>query len=46
MDLSKIDKSKFEAKCPICNGMLTELKDYGVGFGKLICPKCGYKKIK
>ncbi|MFX0135033.1 MAG: hypothetical protein ACFFDN_15435 [Candidatus Hodarchaeota archaeon] len=36
----------FEAKCPICNGMLTELKDYGVGFGKLVCPKCGYKKFK
>jgi hypothetical protein len=36
----------FEAKCPICNGMLTEIKDYGVGFGKLVCPKCGYNKIK
>jgi hypothetical protein len=36
----------FEAKCPICNGMLTEIKDYGVGFGKLVCPKCGYKKNK
>jgi hypothetical protein len=36
----------FEAKCPICNGMLTEIKDYGVGFGKLVCPKCGYKRKK
>ncbi|MFX0011453.1 MAG: hypothetical protein ACFE9R_14165 [Candidatus Hermodarchaeota archaeon] len=36
----------YEAKCPICGGMLTEIKDYGVGFGKLVCPKCGYKKMK
>ncbi|MFX1388881.1 MAG: hypothetical protein ACFE9Z_02320 [Promethearchaeota archaeon] len=36
----------FEAKCPICNGMLTEIKDYGIGFGKLVCPKCGYKRNK
>jgi hypothetical protein len=36
----------FEAKCPICNGMLTEIKDYGIGFGKLVCPKCKYEKIK
>ncbi|MFW9867531.1 MAG: hypothetical protein ACFFEN_15660 [Candidatus Thorarchaeota archaeon] len=36
----------YEAKCPICDGMLTEIKDYGVGFGKLVCPKCGYKKMK
>jgi hypothetical protein len=36
----------FEAKCPICDGMLTEIKDYSVGFGKLVCPKCGYKKNK
>ncbi|MFX1487871.1 MAG: hypothetical protein ACFFBI_01900 [Promethearchaeota archaeon] len=36
----------YEARCPICNGMLTEIKDYGVGFGKLVCPKCGYKKMK
>ena len=36
----------FEAKCPICDGMLTEIKDYGVGFRKLVCPKCGYNKMK
>ena len=36
----------FEAKCPICEGMLTEIKDYGVGFGKLVCPKCGYNRMK
>ncbi|MFX0004875.1 MAG: hypothetical protein ACFE9C_12820 [Candidatus Hodarchaeota archaeon] len=36
----------FEAKCPICNGMLTEIKDYGIGFGKLVCPKCKYEKIR
>ncbi|MBY8983317.1 MAG: Trm112 family protein [Candidatus Lokiarchaeota archaeon] len=33
----------FTSKCPICNGILTELKEYKVGFGKLICPQCGYK---
>ncbi len=33
----------FSPKCPICNGLLTELGEYKVGFGKLICPRCGYK---
>jgi len=34
----------FETKCPICGEMLTEFKDYNVGFGKLMCTKCGYEK--
>ncbi len=34
----------FEPKCPICNEILTVIKDYKVGFGKLICPRCGYEK--
>ncbi|MBY9006601.1 MAG: hypothetical protein KGD63_07570 [Candidatus Lokiarchaeota archaeon] len=33
----------FAPKCPLCNGILTELKEYKVGFGKLICSQCGYK---
>lgn len=32
----------YSPKCPICNGILTELKEYKVGFGKLVCPQCGY----
>jgi hypothetical protein len=36
----------FEAKCPICNGMLTEVKGYGVGFSKLVCPNCRYEQSK
>ncbi|MHA1195158.1 MAG: hypothetical protein ACTSRH_02980 [Promethearchaeota archaeon] len=36
----------FEARCPICNSVMTEIKDYKIGFGKLICPRCGYKKMK
>ena len=35
-----------QPKCPICNGLLRELEDYNIGFGKLICSQCGYKKIK
>ncbi len=34
----------FESRCPICNNVLTPLQDYRVGFGKLICLKCGYKQ--
>lgn len=30
-------------KCPICNELMKELKDYRVGFGRLVCPRCGYK---
>jgi len=36
----------FEAKCPICGGMLTEIKGYSIGFAKLVCPKCKYEKMK
>jgi hypothetical protein len=36
----------FEVKCPICNGMLTEIKGYGVGFSKLVCPNCRYEQLK
>lgn len=34
----------FSPRCPICNELLTPLQDYKVGFGRLICPRCGYKK--
>ena len=30
-------------RCPVCNELMTELKDYKVGFVRLICPHCGYK---
>ena len=32
-----------EVKCPVCNGPLTEISDYKVGF---VCPRCGFKKMK
>lgn len=32
----------FKPKCPICNALMVDLKDYNVGFGQLICPNCGY----
>ncbi|MFX1315674.1 MAG: hypothetical protein ACFE9T_07410 [Promethearchaeota archaeon] len=32
-------------RCPICNELMRELKDYRVGFGGLVCPHCGYKNI-
>ncbi|MFX0187496.1 MAG: hypothetical protein ACFE8A_07150 [Candidatus Hodarchaeota archaeon] len=35
-----------EPRCPICNTFLTEIQDYRIGFGKLVCPQCGYKKVK
>jgi uncharacterized protein with PIN domain len=36
----------FEPRCPICNEPLVNLSslNYKVGFGQLVCPKCGYKK--
>ncbi len=38
----------YEPKCPICNELMTNISglDYKVGFGQLICTKCGYKKEK
>ncbi|MFX1361794.1 MAG: hypothetical protein ACFE8T_15825 [Promethearchaeota archaeon] len=36
----------FEPRCPICNEVLTTIKDYKVGFGKIVCPHCGYEKSK
>ena len=30
-------------KCPKCNTSLIEMSSYQIGFGKLICPKCGYE---
>jgi ribosomal protein S27AE len=30
-------------RCPVCGEIMSELRDYTIGFGKLICPKCGYK---
>lgn len=35
----------YQPKCPVCNSFMTELDGYKVGFGKLICTKCGYEKI-
>jgi hypothetical protein len=34
----------YKPRCPVCNEVLTEIKDYNIGFGKLICPRCGYKR--
>jgi hypothetical protein len=34
----------FDPRCPICNSIMTELKDYKLGLKKLICPQCGYEK--
>jgi hypothetical protein len=36
----------FNLRCPICNGIMTELKDYKIGFSTLVCPQCGFKKKK
>ncbi|MFX1411616.1 MAG: hypothetical protein ACFFA6_14785 [Promethearchaeota archaeon] len=33
----------YKPRCPICNEELNEIKDYNIGFGKLICLRCGYK---
>ena len=34
----------FAPKCPICGTQMIQLEGYRVGFGKLVCPKCGYQK--
>ncbi|MFW9770747.1 MAG: hypothetical protein ACFFA2_12415 [Promethearchaeota archaeon] len=34
----------FTPRCPICNELMMGLNGYKVGFGKLICPRCGYKR--
>jgi hypothetical protein len=31
-------------ECPICGSTLVDIEGYQVGFGKLVCPKCGYKQ--
>ena len=36
----------FDPSCPVCNSFMSEIKDYKVGFAKLVCPKCGYEKTK
>ncbi|TXT67235.1 MAG: hypothetical protein BAJALOKI1v1_140003 [Promethearchaeota archaeon] len=36
----------FSPKCPICGTFMKELEAYRIGFGKLICPQCGYEKYK
>ena len=36
----------FDPRCPVCNSFMSEIKDYRVGFGKLVCPQCGYEKRK
>ncbi|MGQ4872647.1 MAG: TFIIB-type zinc finger domain-containing protein [Promethearchaeia archaeon] len=36
----------FVPRCPICNELLVGIEDYRVGFGQLICPRCGYTKSK
>lgn len=33
----------FAPRCPICNELMMGLEGYTVGFGRLICPRCGYK---
>ncbi|MHA1731216.1 MAG: hypothetical protein ACTSU5_04700 [Promethearchaeota archaeon] len=35
----------FVPRCPVCNAPLVGLQDYRVGFGQIVCPRCGYKKI-
>ena len=36
----------YDPRCPICNSFMSEIKDYKIGFGKLVCPQCGYEKKK
>lgn len=36
----------YDPRCPICNSFMSEIKDYRIGFGKLVCPQCGYEKTK
>jgi hypothetical protein len=35
----------FAPKCPICGNQMVQLNGYRVGFGKLVCPQCGYNKL-
>jgi len=35
-----------DPRCPICNSFMSEIKDYKIGFGKLVCPQCKYEKGK
>jgi hypothetical protein len=32
--------------CPVCKGLLIEKLDDIKGLQKLICPKCGYERMK
>ncbi|GAB4315291.1 MAG: hypothetical protein Kow0069_17080 [Promethearchaeota archaeon] len=34
----------FAPTCPVCNEVLVGLEDARVGFGRLVCPRCGYHK--
>ncbi|MFO8018102.1 MAG: hypothetical protein R6U96_05660 [Promethearchaeia archaeon] len=36
----------FKPRCPICNEVMTGLNNYKIGFGKLVCPRCGYQMDK
>jgi ribosomal protein S27AE len=36
----------YSPRCPVCGEMMSELKDYSVGFKQMICPRCGYKNFK
>ena len=35
----------FKPRCPICNATLVGMENYEIGFGQLVCPRCGYKKL-
>lgn len=35
----------FAPKCPICGSQMVQLTGYRTGFGKLVCPQCGYNKL-
>lgn len=34
----------FSSTCPICNAKLVGLDNYEIGYGKMVCPRCGYYK--
>lgn len=36
----------FKPTCPVCNELMEEFKGYEVGFGQIICPRCGYSANK
>lgn len=36
----------YEPRCPICNSLLKGIENYQISFGKIICPNCGYEKVK